>query len=55
MQTELYLMQKRAKEQRNQTAYSDAFLKAIERKEAKRNQVERNQARKAKRFMPSAE
>ena len=42
-----------AKEQRNKTAFSEAFIQSVERKEKKRKDLERKEIRKIKRAVPS--
>lgn len=53
MQHSDYLSYKMAKEQRNKTAFSEAFIQSVERKEKKRKDLERKEIRKIKRAVPS--
>jgi hypothetical protein len=59
MRTDLYLMEKKAKNQPKRTAFSDAFIQACERREAKdadkRKSLERRETRQAKRTAPQTE
>lgn len=52
MQHELYLLEKKLRAVSKPNAFSDAFITAVQRKEAKRKDMERKEARQVKRFVP---